>query len=195
MSESIILILAALVAILLIVWILRSRAKPTHHIDTSVTAVGAVSEAVRNLAEDVAHAVTDASKADVKASGAMPDDSSATTSHAAAIMANAGAVTGTATFADVGAPTGAGTGDADNLRLLKGVGPKLAALLTDIGVTHFDQIAAWDAADITRVDAQLGNFKGRIVRDNWIEQARFLASGNVAGFEARFGKLDSPGNS
>lgn len=193
MSESTILILAALVVILLIVWILRSRSNPNHHIDTSVTAVGAVSEAVRDMAEDVAKAVTNASKADVEASGAEADDKNAASSNAAAIMASAGAVTGTATFADVGAP--ASTGEADNLRLLKGVGPKLAALLTSIGVTRFDQIAAWEAADVTRVDAQLGNFKGRIARDNWIEQARFLATGDVAGFEARFGKLDSASNS
>ena len=96
--------------------------------------------------------------------------------------------------ADAPPATAASTG-ADNLRLLKGVGPKLAALLTQIGVTRFDQIAGWSEADIARVDAQLGNFKGRIVRDNWIEQARFLESGDVAGFEAKFGKLDSPSNS
>ena len=195
MSENIILILAALVAILLIVWILRSRSKPEHHIDTSVTAVGAVAEAVRDLADDVTKAVTHAAKADVEASGAKADDSAAATSNAAAIMASAGTATGVTTFADVGAPAAPDAATPDNLRLLKGVGPKLAALLTQLGITRFDQIAVWSEADILRVDAQLGNFKGRIVRDNWIEQARFLASGDVAGFEAKFGKLDSPSNS
>ena len=43
--------------------------------------------------------------------------------------------------------------------------------------------------DIARVDAQMGNFKGRIVRDRWVEQARLLADGDIAGFEATFGKL------
>ena len=187
MSETTLLILAALVAVLLIVWILRSRKNPNHHIDTSVTAVGAVTEAVRDLAEDVSKAVTHTAKADVAPSSVKADASAVAPSEAAAIMASADAA------ADVPAaiPTGSG---ADNLRLLKGVGPKLAALLTQLGITRFDQIAAWNEADIVRVDAQLGNFKGRIVRDNWIEQARFLASGDVAGFEAKFGKLDGPSN-
>ncbi len=187
MSETTLLILAALVAVLLIVWILRSRKNPNHHIDTSVTAVGAVTEAVRDLADDVSKAVTHTAKADVEPSSAKADASAVAPSEAAAIMASADAA------ADIppAIPTGS---SADNLRLLKGVGPKLAALLTQLGITRFDQIAAWNEADIVRVDAQLGNFKGRIVRDNWIEQARLLASGDVAGFEAKFGKLDGPSN-
>ena len=85
-------------------------------------------------------------------------------------------------------------GAPDNLRLLKGVGPKLAALLTQLGITRFDQIASWTEADIATVDAHLGTFKGRIVRDNWVEQASYLARGDTAGFEAKFGRLDSLGN-
>lgn len=79
----------------------------------------------------------------------------------------------------------------DNLLQLKGVGPKLATLLGELGVTSFAQIAGWSAADVERIDSQLGNFKGRITRDKWIEQANYLAKGDVAGFEAKFGKLDS----
>jgi predicted flap endonuclease-1-like 5' DNA nuclease len=80
-------------------------------------------------------------------------------------------------------------GEADDLRKIKGLGPKLVAALGGLGVTRFDQIAAWSEADIDRIDAQLGTFAGRIRRDNWVEQARYLAAGDVAGFEARFGKL------
>lgn len=80
-------------------------------------------------------------------------------------------------------------GEADDLRKIKGVGPKLVTLLASLGVTRFAQIAAWTDADIDRMDAQLGTFAGRIRRDNWIEQAKFLATGDVAGFEGRFGKL------
>ena len=189
MSETTLLILAALVAVLLIVWILRSRKNPNHHIDTSVTAVGAVTEAVRDLADDVSKAVTHTAKADVEPSSVKADASAVAPSEAAAIMASAGAA------ADAPSATAASTGTgADNLRLLKGVGPKLAALLTQLGITRFDQIATWNEADVTLIDSQLGNFKGRIVRDNWIEQARFLASGDITGFEAKFGKLDSPSN-
>ena len=78
---------------------------------------------------------------------------------------------------------------ADNLLQLKGVGPKLVTLLSDLGVTRFTQIAAWTDADLAAVDAKLGNFKGRPVRDQWIDQAKYLASGDIAGFEAKYGKL------
>jgi predicted flap endonuclease-1-like 5' DNA nuclease len=77
----------------------------------------------------------------------------------------------------------------DDLTRIKGVGPKLAVLLHSLGVTGFDDIAGWDDAAIDRIDAQLGQFSGRIRRDNWVEQARFLGAGDTAGFENRFGKL------
>jgi predicted flap endonuclease-1-like 5' DNA nuclease len=74
---------------------------------------------------------------------------------------------------------------------IKGIGPKLNDLCHRLGVTRFDQIAKWGAGDIAEVDQHLGTFRGRIVRDGWIEQAGLLASGNTAAFEAKFGKLDS----
>ena len=80
-------------------------------------------------------------------------------------------------------------GDSDDLTRIKGLGPKLAGLLRGLGIARLDQIAAWSEADVARIDAQLGAFQGRIARDNWIEQARYLAAGDVAGFEARFGKV------
>lgn len=79
--------------------------------------------------------------------------------------------------------------DGDDLTRLKGVGPKLAARLNELGVTRFAQIAALDADAALALDAQLGNFQGRMTRDRWIEQARFLAAGDVSGYEAVFGKL------
>lgn len=86
------------------------------------------------------------------------------------------------------APTPA-SGEADDLRRIKGVGPKLVALLQSLGVTTYAQIAAWTDADIDRIDGQLGTFAGRIRRDSWVEQAKFLAAGDTAGFEGKFGKL------
>lgn len=79
--------------------------------------------------------------------------------------------------------------DGDELTRIKGLGPKLAALLHSLGVTSFAQIAAWSEADIDRIDARLGAFAGRIRRDNWVEQAKFLAADDMAGFEGKFGKL------
>lgn len=82
-------------------------------------------------------------------------------------------------------------GPPDDLRVLKGVGPKLAAMLNENGITRFDQLAALNAGQIARLDANLGAFSGRITRDRLVEQAGFLASGDTAGFEAKFGKLGS----
>ncbi len=86
-------------------------------------------------------------------------------------------------------PVPAADDAADDLRRIKGIGPKLVSLLATLGVTRFDQIAAWTGADIDRIDGQLGTFAGRIRRDSWVEQAKYLATGDVAGFEAQFGKL------
>ncbi|MBX9728668.1 MAG: hypothetical protein K2X31_07165 [Sphingopyxis sp.] len=83
----------------------------------------------------------------------------------------------------------AAAGEPDDLRLIKGVGPKLATLLASLGVTRFDQIAAWTPADIAEVDRFLGNFAGRIERDSWVEQAGYLARGDKEAFAARFGAL------
>lgn len=62
---------------------------------------------------------------------------------------------------------------ADDLTTLKGVGPKLAAALKDLGVTAFAQIAAWTPEDLARMDAAL-NLRGRAVRDDWVGQAKGL---------------------
>lgn len=75
----------------------------------------------------------------------------------------------------------------DDLTRIKGLGPKLAATLSDLGIVRFDQIAAWREADIDRIDAQLGRFQGRIRRDSWVEQAALLAAGDVDAFEQKFG--------
>ena len=77
----------------------------------------------------------------------------------------------------------------DDLTRIKGVGPKLVEQLAALGVTRYDEIAAWDDAEIERIDAQLGRFQGRIRRDDWPAQARLLAAGDEAGYEAKFGRL------
>jgi len=91
-------------------------------------------------------------------------------------------------FAGIAFPPRA-TDHGDPLTRLKGVGPKLAAMLNDQGITRYEQLASMDDAQLAALDAQLGNFKGRLARDRVPEQARYLASGDTAGFEATFGKL------
>ena len=69
------------------------------------------------------------------------------------------------------------SGGPDDLKLIKGVGPKLEALLHSLGFYHFDQVANWTAAEIAWVDENLEGFKGRVTRDEWVAQARDLANG------------------
>ena len=66
-------------------------------------------------------------------------------------------------------------GQPDDLKKISGVGPKLEGTLHEIGVFHFDQIAAWGADEIAYMDDKL-SFKGRIERDNWIAQAAEFAA-------------------
>jgi len=74
------------------------------------------------------------------------------------------------------AATEAGTDSADDLKRIKGVGPKLEQTLHEMGITSFAQIAAWTENEVREVNAKL-RFQGRIERDNWIAQAQaFLAT-------------------
>lgn len=84
----------------------------------------------------------------------------------------------------------ADAGPPDDLTVMKGVGPKLAALLADLGVTRYAQIAVWTDVDLARVDERLGAFKGRPVRDRWVEQARLLSGEDRGAFEKTFGRID-----
>ena len=69
---------------------------------------------------------------------------------------------------------------ADDLKRIKGVGPKLEATLNGLGYYHFDQIAAWGPEELARVEETLGGtFAGRAERDDWIGQARALAGGET----------------
>ncbi|WP_109467410.1 endonuclease [Albibacillus kandeliae] len=84
-----------------------------------------------------------------------------------------------------GAVDAARGGKADNLKKIKGVGPKLEGVLNGVGVYHFDQIAAWSEADVAWADENLVGFKGRVSRDDWVAQAKILASGGETEFSKR----------
>lgn len=81
------------------------------------------------------------------------------------------------------------SGPPDNLRLLKGVGPKMAAQLNEFGITRFDQLAGLTETEVALLDKRMGAFEGRIARDRLVEQACYLERGDTDGFEAKFGKL------
>ena len=75
-------------------------------------------------------------------------------------------------------------GEKDNLTRIKGIGIKLEESLNEIGIYHFDQIAAWTTENITWADSTLG-FPGRADRENWVEQAKLLSSGEETEFSKR----------
>lgn len=79
-------------------------------------------------------------------------------------------------------------GAADNLKKIRGVGPKLEALLHSMGVYHYDQIAGWSDREVAWVDQNLVGFKGRVSRDNWVDQARVLSEGGDTDFSKRVDK-------
>ena len=81
-------------------------------------------------------------------------------------------------------------GTPDDLKLIKGIGPKLEKLLHSLGFFHFDQVAAWTESELAWVDQNLEGFKGRASRDVWVDQAKVLASGGSTDFSHRAEKDD-----
>jgi predicted flap endonuclease-1-like 5' DNA nuclease len=72
----------------------------------------------------------------------------------------------------------------DDLKRIRGIGVLIEKKLNSLGVTHYEQVANWTGADIERISSIL-DFKGRIERENWIEQARILATGGQTEFSRR----------
>ncbi len=81
--------------------------------------------------------------------------------------------------------TGPRAGYADNLKEIEGIGPSLEKLCHGLGFYHFDQIARWTDADVAWVDVHMTGFKGRIVRDRWVAQARLIQSEGLEAFRRR----------
>jgi predicted flap endonuclease-1-like 5' DNA nuclease len=76
-------------------------------------------------------------------------------------------------------------GVADDLKQIKGIGPKMEKMCNALGFFHFDQIAAWTPDEEAWVNANLEGFKGRVSRDEWIAQAKLLAAGGETEFSKR----------
>ena len=84
--------------------------------------------------------------------------------------------------------TAARDGKADDLKQIKGIGPKLEQLCHSLGFYHFDQISNWTAAEVAWVDENLEGFKGRVTRDTWVAQAKILTEGGETEFSKRVEK-------
>lgn len=79
----------------------------------------------------------------------------------------------------------AAAGQGDDLRRIKGIGPKISDWLNENGVTRYAQIADWDQAAIADFGARLGRMGSRIEADDWVGQARQLAAGGETAFSHR----------
>lgn len=157
------LIVAAIVAVLAIVGLVLLLRKPTQRVS--------LSEGTPPVA---------APKPAPKPTPVAKEGHGVVDSAAAAVLDMAGPVIGVDAHPDL---------PADDLTRIKGLGPKAQSVLAGIGIRRFAQLAALDPAQAAEVDTRLGAFKGRIFRDRWIDQARYLEQGDMAGFETEFGKL------
>lgn len=72
----------------------------------------------------------------------------------------------------------------DDLKRIRGIGVLIEKKLNSLGVASYDQIANWTADDIAHVSDVL-DFRGRIERENWVEQARILSAGGQTEFSRR----------
>jgi F-type H+-transporting ATPase subunit gamma len=73
----------------------------------------------------------------------------------------------------VATATATATIDADDLTEVVGIGPVIVRKLAEMGITTFRQVAAWTAGDAERIGVEL-DFKGRIEREDWINQCKQL---------------------
>ncbi|MGB5625767.1 MAG: hypothetical protein WBM61_08555 [Woeseiaceae bacterium] len=64
--------------------------------------------------------------------------------------------------------------EVDDLKDIVGIGKVFEHTLNELGVYTFKQIAEFTVADISRVNAELKEFKGRMEQDDWIGQAKEL---------------------
>ncbi|WP_371393137.1 hypothetical protein AB6B38_12250 [Glycocaulis abyssi] len=57
------------------------------------------------------------------------------------------------------------------------MGPAYAKKLNEAGVTSFAQVAAWKAADLDALDAEIAGVKAKAESGEWVKQAKELAKG------------------
>lgn len=74
-------------------------------------------------------------------------------------------------------------GRADDLKRIRGIGPKLETLLNEMGYYHLDQIAAWTVSEQRWVDENIEGFRGRATREDWVGQAQTLVLEGRPGHE------------
>lgn len=158
----------------------KAAAAPDTSAADAAAARAAEAESVAAAAKAEAEASAAAAKAEADAKAAA--DAAAAASAAAAAPAAAPAEGAGTRPEALDGPRG---GTADDLKRIKGVGPKMEKLCNSLGFYHFDQIASWTADEVQWVDQNLEGFKGRVTRDTWVDQARLLAAGGETAFSKK----------
>lgn len=173
------LIIAAVIALLAIVGLFLLLRKPTQRVSLTDTAPPPP-VAKAEPAPAPAPAPTPAPAPAPVAKAAPKEGHGVVDAGAAAVLDIATPVLGVDAHPDL---------PSDELTRIKGLGPKAATTLKGLGIHRYAQLAALDPAQAAELDARLGTFKGRLFRDRWVDQARYLEQDDVAGFEKEFGKL------
>lgn len=128
-------------------------------------------ETTREAAEAIVDAATGASQL-------MADDAGAFVAEIDEVEAEVASESDLAIEEDAGVPPltlfAAPPAQTDDLKQIKGVGPKLEKMLNEIGIYRLDQIASFSPENLQWVDANLTAFKGRPLRDDWVAQAKAL---------------------
>ena len=146
---------------------------------------GTASDATTAAATSSAAARTDATATAVSPVAAKP---AATKAAAKPAATKAAAKPAAKAAAKPAVLAKARAGGADNLKMIKGVGPVLEKALHTTGVFHFDQVGAWTKADAEWFDDNVKGANGRVIRDGWVKQAKILAKGGTTEFSARVKK-------
>lgn len=156
----------------------------------------ATGKPAKEMREDAVGAESKAAKVDggkapgKKSADAPAGDAAATSVKKSTKKVVAAPAEGLSPTAETGGPTPLfqkQEGPADDLKLISGVGPVLEGKLNAVGITKWSQVATMTPDQITALESSL-NFKGRVARDNWLQQAEVLARGGVEEYRKVFGK-------
>lgn len=144
-----------------------------------------ITEAIKSNAGALAAAPVAAAASAVVVPG-RPDISGLRSVRSDAYRSNSDVTTAAAAAAaaSVGSAKVVRSAEIDDLKRIRGVGVLIEKRLNSVGVVSYAQIADWTTDDIDRVSANL-DFKGRIERENWVEQARILCAGGQTEFSRR----------
>ncbi|MAM61939.1 MAG: hypothetical protein CMH11_10660 [Maritimibacter sp.] len=186
MAEMVVLLVLAALLGVIVGWILFGRRRQATAQTGEVEVLRAELATCRDAGQDQAAEI--ARLQDKLAEAGRAGESGTETASATSTMSES-----TLTDDDAAKPAtldGPRRGKADDLKQIKGIGPKLEKLVNGMGFYHFDQIAAWTDAEVAWVDANIEGFKGRVTRDGWVDQAKVLAGGGATAFSDKVKKGD-----